>query len=446
MNTKIYHTPCALFLLSVSIFMEATVTVETSSAPDKFGTAYIPDFYHTSAELTKRFHDLAYNGGCKGGTTIKIEKHGEMPTLTTLLFENNNGKANKSEKKKAFFLFGEHARELISPETALRMAEDLCMLHEETKEEATQLLAHTNLLMVPNANPLGRLSVEKGNTCQRVNENGVDMNRNWDSHWQPDEGAVGSDTYPGKHAFSEPEVRNLKALVDWYKPSLFVTVHSGTLGMYTPYAYSTDVPHDDPSDLKNMINIIDKLNPDYCQCPSGPAGKEVGYLCPGTCLDYAYDNAKTKYSFAFEIFASDADKIHQQYKESRREALLEVGTLRYGEHDHHHDHDHSLGHQPNHNNQDKHVSVPEYSCFLQTAEESSSSLVDALTPEECVGYFNPLTRSQYDQTTQKWSEAFLKMTNLAHGAQDASKGNLSLERVVHPAKQAIHAQLRGNDG
>ena len=99
-NTKIYHMPFALFLLSVSIFMEATVTVEASSVPDKFGTAYIPDFYHTSAELTKRFHDLAYNGGCKGGTTIKIEKHGEMPTLTTLLFENNNGKANKSEKKK----------------------------------------------------------------------------------------------------------------------------------------------------------------------------------------------------------------------------------------------------------------------------------------------------------------------------------------------------------
>ena len=65
MNAKIYHMSCALFLLSVSIFMAAIVTVETSSAPDKFGTAAI-DFYHTSAELTSRFSDLAYNGGCKG--------------------------------------------------------------------------------------------------------------------------------------------------------------------------------------------------------------------------------------------------------------------------------------------------------------------------------------------------------------------------------------------
>ena len=59
-------------------------------------------------------------------------------------------------------------------------------------------------------------------------------------------------------AFSEPEVRTLKSLVDSYKPSMFVTVHSGTLGMYTPYAYSTDIPHDDPNDLSNMVNIINK--------------------------------------------------------------------------------------------------------------------------------------------------------------------------------------------
>ncbi len=25
-------------------------------------------------------------------------------------------------------------------------------------------------------------------------------------------------------------------------------------------------------------------------CDVGAAGKDVGYLCPGTCLDYAYEN------------------------------------------------------------------------------------------------------------------------------------------------------------
>jgi len=37
----------------------------------------------------------------------------------------------------------------------------------------------------------------------------------------------------------------------------------------------------------------------------GAAGKEVGYLCPGTCLDYAYDKVNVPYSFAWEIYGKD---------------------------------------------------------------------------------------------------------------------------------------------
>lgn len=38
--------------------------------------------------------------------------------------------------------------------------------------------------IIPNANPLSRTRVENGEYCLRVNENGVDLNRNWDSHWK----------------------------------------------------------------------------------------------------------------------------------------------------------------------------------------------------------------------------------------------------------------------
>lgn len=54
-----------------------------------------------------------------------------------------------------------------------------------------------------------------------------------------------------------------------------------------------------------MLNVIDDIDSKYCNCPSGAAGKEVGYLCPGTCLDYAYDKAGAKYSYAFEIYKHD---------------------------------------------------------------------------------------------------------------------------------------------
>lgn len=387
-------------------------------------TDMIPRYYHSSAQILEYFHQLA-NGGCQGGTSVVLDKHGDLPSITTAIFKRGTG-----VKKKVFFLFGEHARELISPETAMQMAKDLCMLDPATRSVAETVLSHSEVFMVPIANPLGRLSVEKGNTCQRVNENGVDLNRNWASHWEEDEGSIGSDTYPGKSSFSEVETRTLKTMVEAYKPSMFVTVHSGTLGMYTPYAYSTDVPHDDPNDLNNMVRIIDKLNPTYCQCPSGPAGKEVGYLCPGTCLDFAYDEVKTKYSFAFEIFASDADSIHETYRQSKKTALLEVGRLRV--------------HKPHVHEPHRHNSH-EYSCFLQTAVESSASLMNKLSPSECVGYFNPTTKEEYEQTKTKWAEAFLKMIDMAHGAQEAvGTSKASLEQIVSPAKHAISSLLRAN--
>jgi hypothetical protein len=41
-----------------------------------------------------------------------------------------------------------------------------------------------------------------------------------------------------------------------------------------------------------MLKILNDLNNKYCglSCDVGAAGKEVGYLCPGTSLDWVYDN------------------------------------------------------------------------------------------------------------------------------------------------------------
>lgn len=39
--------------------------------------------------------------------------------------------------------------------------------------------------MVLNANPHSRAKAEKGDFCLRENENGVDINRNYEAHWSP---------------------------------------------------------------------------------------------------------------------------------------------------------------------------------------------------------------------------------------------------------------------
>jgi hypothetical protein len=46
-----------------------------------------------------------------------------------------------------------------------------------------KMLKDYTLLIVFDANPLGRKKVDDGDLCNRVNENGVDLNRNYDSNW-----------------------------------------------------------------------------------------------------------------------------------------------------------------------------------------------------------------------------------------------------------------------
>ena len=82
-----------------------------------------------------------------------------------------------------FLLFGEHARELISPETGLNIAKAVCG-RADTTVDMQENLKHFNYHMVLNANPASRRKVEEGEYCLRVNENGVDLNRNWDDHWK----------------------------------------------------------------------------------------------------------------------------------------------------------------------------------------------------------------------------------------------------------------------
>jgi len=54
---------------------------------------------------------------------------------------------------------------------------------------------------------------------------------------------------------------------------------------------------------------MDKINKNYCnnKCLSGPAGKSIGYYSYGTCLDWAYDEIKVDYVFAWEIYQGGKD-------------------------------------------------------------------------------------------------------------------------------------------
>ena len=88
--------------------------------------------------------------------------------------------------------------------------------------------------------------------------------------------------------------------------------------MYMPWAY--DMEHLAKKNGPAMQSMLQQIDKSYCQCPFGAAGKEVGYSCPGTCLDYVYDKLGVGYSFAFEIYTwkQDWGALKDRFEEKMR--------------------------------------------------------------------------------------------------------------------------------
>ncbi|MDX2031872.1 MAG: M14 family zinc carboxypeptidase [Blastocatellia bacterium] len=139
--------------------------------------------------------------------------------------------------KPTFFLMASiHARELATSEIAMRFVDHLLNGYG-ADGDATWLLDETRIVVIPVANPDGRLIAEQGFT-QRKNTNtshggfcsnpptgssqaGVDLNRNFAFQFglvnAPTEPFC-SLTYPGPVAASEPETASLQTLIRAYFP------------------------------------------------------------------------------------------------------------------------------------------------------------------------------------------------------------------------------------
>jgi len=271
-------------------------------------------FYHTSDELQAEMKRLAsscngFSMETKTASTSESEASIDIATVK---------KPGSTPKNKMYFLFGEHARELISPESGIYFLKSLCG-ETETSDYLNGVLDDTEFRVVLNGNPHSRRKVEDGDFCLRVNENGVDLNRNWAEKWEQSPELSPQDTDPGPKPFSEPETQIFRDDVTEAMPTSFVTIHSGTLGMYMPWAY--DMEHLAERNNKAMMTMLRDLDSEYCQCPFGAAGKEVGYSCPGTCLDYVYDQLNASYAFAFEIYVGPeyADDLKERWQEKMQE-------------------------------------------------------------------------------------------------------------------------------
>lgn len=152
---------------------------------------------------------------------------------------------------------GEHARELISTELIIYFIRNL--LNNNNSKKYNFILRNFIITIIPNANPQMRLRVEEGEFCMRTNTNGVDLNRNYGFKWEYD--CPYNDTYQqcsGNYPFSENETQIISKIMSNISPDLFLTIHSGSWGMFSPHAYDYKTTGDNIENMLEILNILNK--------------------------------------------------------------------------------------------------------------------------------------------------------------------------------------------
>ncbi len=231
--------------------------------------------------------------------------------------------------KPVFFLMAAiHARELTTAETAMRFAERLVQSYGNDPD-ATWLLDHTEIHVVPQSNPDGRKKAESGiywrkntNDSQSCffdpNSVGIDLNRNSSFRWNQCTGfnCSSSDacsaTYRGTAPASEPEVQALESYMRTIfadrrgpldsdaapadTPGLMISLHSYAPLVLYPWGW-TQAPPPNADGLRTLGRKFGYYT-GYATCQAGANG--CLYMTDGTTDDFAYGELGVA-AYTFEL-------------------------------------------------------------------------------------------------------------------------------------------------
>ena len=275
--------------------------------------------------------------------------------------------------KPVFFLMaGIHAREIATPEIALRFADWLTRNYGQDAD-ATWLVDQHEIWVLPTANPDGHWYVELGTQTPNGDEPwlwrknghaygpgawpptafdhyGVDLNRNFDFHWgtQGVESDVRSQTYPGPAAASEPETLALQELLgsvfaDQRGPQdsdaasdttsgVFVSLHQlGELVLWPWWDTDSAAPN------AAGLEAIGRKFASYNGYTAGPGASRL-YHASGTADDWTYGTLGVP-SFTFEIGQEFTPSVRDHRRNSVAGELRGAGLRRQAR-------PHSLHHGP----------------------------------------------------------------------------------------------------
>jgi len=281
--------------------------------------AFPPDFedYHDYAEMVTELQILA--ASYPDITHLQsIGQSHEGRELWALRITDQPETEEEGEQGILIYA-GTHAREHLSVEQALYLANDL-LDDYGTEGEATNLIDNRDIWILPNLNPDGsEYDIDQWQGFKpywRKNRRdnldgtwGVDLNRNFGYQWGCCGGSssyTGSSTYRGPAPFSEPESQALRDFVISH-PQLTMSFSLHTYGEFIlyPFGYTYDdlPPGMDPDDLQifqTMSSEMADLNGYTAQQASDL------YIVDGDHDDWLYGE-QNLYAFTWELYAPSAN-------------------------------------------------------------------------------------------------------------------------------------------
>lgn len=206
------------------------------------------------------------------------------------------GAVPQAERPKMLIMGLHHAREWISVEVPMALADKLVKGWTSNDPAIRALLSTRTLWIVPIVNPDGHKYSQSGSTMWRKNRhktwyfstNGVDPNRNYGFEWvgAGSSNMPFSETYRGESAFSEPETQAIRALAEREKFTAGISYHSFSELVLFPWGHTRKICPDDKTfrGFATEMGRITKYRPQ--------TGADL-YIVNGECDDYLYGTLGT---------------------------------------------------------------------------------------------------------------------------------------------------------
>lgn len=261
--------------------------------------------FHNYAELTAALQSLA-----KDNPDIvrlsSIGKSVENRDLWLLTITANQ--KNDMDNAGVYFMGAHHAREHLSVEVPLMIAQKLIKEYRSGDQRVQNYIQNRSIYIVPMVNPdgaeydiaTGKYRMWRKN--RKLNDDGVygvDLNRNYAYNWGTvgTSHSTGSDIYCGPGPFSEPETQAVKNFIETH-PNIttVLTIHTFSKLILYPWGYTDNkIGNNRDFELhKTMARKMANWN------GYKPQQSSDLYLTSGDTTDWTYGE-KGLVSFTFEL-------------------------------------------------------------------------------------------------------------------------------------------------